>query len=110
MTSYVIESRPSSRSTWTQAGKVKGDQTTFTVPDLRLDTEYLFRVIAVNEKGQSNPLEGKETAKPTKKISKLFFLSPNKGFSIYLIRNLEKFALIDILRFSSIMLSDLRVQ
>lgn len=69
--SYNIESRPVNRSTWIQVGKVKGDETTFTVPDLRLDTEYLFRVTAVNAEGQSEPLEGKETAKPIKKISKL---------------------------------------
>ncbi|GFO38541.1 titin, partial [Plakobranchus ocellatus] len=69
LTSYIIESRPSTRSTWNQSGKIKGDQTSFTVPDLRLDTEYLFRVTAVNSEGQSQPLEGKETAKPMKKIS-----------------------------------------
>ncbi|KAH9498302.1 hypothetical protein Btru_006487 [Bulinus truncatus] len=69
LTSYIIESRPVTRSTWIQAGKVKGDETKFTVPDLRLDTEYLFRVIAVNAEGQSAPLEGKESARPTKKIA-----------------------------------------
>ncbi|GFS00827.1 titin [Elysia marginata] len=69
LTSYIIESRPSNRSTWNPSGKVKGDQTSFTVPDLRLDTEYIFRVIAVNSEGQSSPLEGKEAAKPKKKIT-----------------------------------------
>ena len=71
LTSYIIEMRPDSRSTWTKAGSVDGATTTFTVPDLKVDTEYHFRVIAVNAEGQSAPLEGKETAKPTKKISKL---------------------------------------
>ena len=45
-----------------------GATTKFTVPDLREGTEYRFRVIAVNAEGQSEPLEGKETAKPAKKI------------------------------------------
>ncbi|RUS90387.1 hypothetical protein EGW08_001882, partial [Elysia chlorotica] len=69
VTSYIIESRPTNRSTWNQSGKVKGDQTSFTVPDLRLDMEYIFRVIAVNAEGQSSPLESKETARPKKKIN-----------------------------------------
>ena len=80
LTSYIIESKPSNRSSWTQSGKVKGDQTTLTVPDLRLDTEYVFRVTAVNSEGQSSPLEGKETAKPKKKISE-YYLSRSKYLS-----------------------------
>ena len=67
---YVIESRPTSRSTWIKAGTVGPDQTNFTVPDLRVDTEYLFRVVAVNEQGQSLPLEGSESCIPRRKISK----------------------------------------
>ena len=69
LTSYIIEMRPDSRSTWTKAGSVDGTTNNFTVPDLKVDTEYHFRVSAVNAEGQSAPLEGKETAKPTKKIS-----------------------------------------
>ena len=69
LTSYIIEMRPDSRSTWSKAGSVDGATTNFTVPDLKVDTEYHFRVMAVNAEGQSAPLEGKETAKPTKKIS-----------------------------------------
>ena len=72
LTSYIIEVRPDSRSTWTKAGSVDGTSTSFTVPDLKVDTEYHFRVIAVNAEGQSAPLEGKETAKPTKKISECY--------------------------------------
>lgn len=68
LTSYIIEVRPDSRSTWTKAGSVDGTTTNFTVPDLREGTEYYFRVIAVNAEGQSEPLQGKDTAKPTKKI------------------------------------------
>ena len=67
---YVIELRPSNRSTWTKAGTVDSITTTFTALELREGTEYHFRVMAVNSEGQSEPLEGKDTAKPTKKICK----------------------------------------
>ena len=70
LTSYIIEVRPDSRSTWTKAGSVGGATNSFTVPDLKDGTEYHFRVIAVNAEGQSAPLEGKETAKPVKKIGR----------------------------------------
>ena len=72
LTSYIIEVRPDSRSTWTKAGSVDGTSTSFTVPDLKVDTEYHFRVIAINAEGQSAPLEGLDTAKPAKKIGKFF--------------------------------------
>lgn len=68
ITSYLIEVRPTTRSTWTKAGTVDGATLTFTAPDLREGTEYKFRVFAVNAEGQSEPLEGIETAKPTKKL------------------------------------------
>lgn len=79
LTSYIIEARPVTSSSWKQVGKVKGDETSFTVPDLRLDTEYLFRVFAVNAEGQSSPLEGKESARPTKKLSKWFYFIREQG-------------------------------
>lgn len=81
VTSYIIESRPSNRSTWTQVGKVKGDETSFTVPDLKIGTEYKFQVIAVNAEGLSVPLEGKSTATPAKKICK--YITKNKKLSLY---------------------------
>ena len=91
LTSYIIEVRPDSRSTWTKAGSVDGDTNRFTVPDLKVDTEYHFRVTAVNAEGQSAPLEGKETAKPTKKISEcqlfdfvLFVTETEKKYTLFL--------------------------
>jgi titin len=78
LTSYLVEVRPSTRTTWTKAGTVDGNTTAFTVPDLQPGNEYYFRVIAINDEGQSAPLEGIDTAKPAKKIGKLhsafFFL------------------------------------
>jgi len=70
LTSYLIEVRPSTRTTWTKAGQVDGATTTFTAPDLEPGSEYYFRVFAVNAEGQSVPLEGLDTAKPAKKICK----------------------------------------
>ena len=72
LTSYIIEMRPSSKTVWTKAGSVDGTTNTFTVPDLKVDTEYHFRVIAINAEGQSAPLEGLDTAKPAKKIGRSF--------------------------------------
>jgi len=68
LTSYLIEVRPSTRTTWTKAGQVDGATTTFTAPDLEPGSEYYFRVTAVNAEGPSASLEGIETAKTEKKI------------------------------------------
>lgn len=68
LTAYIIESRPSAISSWSQLGKVKGDVLTYTAEDLREGTEYHFRVSAVNVEGQGPALEAKDTVKPTKKI------------------------------------------
>jgi titin len=75
LTSYLVEVRPSTRTTWTKAGTVDGNTTTFTAPDLEPGNEYIFRVFAVNAEGQSAPLEGIDTAKPVKKICKLMNVS-----------------------------------
>ena len=97
LTSYIIEVRPDSRSTWTKAGSVSGTTNTFTVPDLKVDTEYHFRVIAVNAEGQSAPLEAKDTAKPVKKIGRhSFFLAAASIFSVVIpgIRNASQFSVV----------------
>lgn len=71
---YIIEHRAITRMSWTKSGTVNGDTTTFTAPDLLEGTEYLFRVIAVNEQGQSQPLEAEATIKPMKKLGKILNL------------------------------------
>ena len=68
ITQYLIEMRTTHRSTWSKAGTVDGKTKTFTCSNLKEDTEYLFRVIAVNEEGNSPPLEASDITKPTKKI------------------------------------------
>jgi titin len=70
LTSYLVEVRPSTRTTWTKAGTVDGNTTAFTVPDLQPGNEYHFRVTAVNAEGESQPLEGITTAKVEKKIGR----------------------------------------
>lgn len=55
-----------------------GSTLTFHVPNLNADTEYYFRVIAVNEEGQSQPLETSDYTKLPKKVGKL-----NSSFEIF---------------------------
>ena len=53
-----------------KAGSVPKDTTTFTCTNLLEGNEYIFRVVAVNDEGESAPLESKESVKPQKEISK----------------------------------------
>ena len=74
ITGYSIEYKIASRTFWSNAGSCKADISTFTVIRLVEDTEYFFRVVAVNAEGESPPLETLETTRPTKKIGELIFL------------------------------------
>ena len=65
---YIIENRTMTRVTWSKCGTVDGKTTAFTATNLLEETEYLFRVIAVNEEGKSPPLEATDITKPTRKI------------------------------------------
>lgn len=73
ITKYLIEYKPVTRTTWSKAGSVNGNTTTFTALDLIEGTEYLFHVIAVNDQGQSPPLEAEAAIKPMKKMSEYTF-------------------------------------
>lgn len=68
ITGYIIELRTTHRSTWSKVGTVDEKTKTFNVSNLKEDTEYLFRVFAVNEEGNSPPLEATDITKPTRKI------------------------------------------
>lgn len=57
ITGYVIEKRDMKRPTWTNAGKTPKDTTDITIEKLLEGSEYLFRVMAENKKGQSKPCE-----------------------------------------------------
>lgn len=70
LTSYSIEMRDVRRTTWLKVADVKPMVTTFTVPKLVLDNEYLFRVVAVNAEGVSPPLTSTTPISPVKKLGK----------------------------------------
>lgn len=65
---YIIESRPSHKSSWMKAGKVDSQTLSFTVRGLQEGTDYHFRVIPVNNEGQGPALETTDVTKPMKKI------------------------------------------
>jgi len=57
ITGYLIEQRDTRRSTWAKAGTVDKDTTTFKPSRLVEDNEYIFRIVAENAEGPSQPLE-----------------------------------------------------
>lgn len=63
---YILEYKDVRRPTWLKAGLVPGDNTSFKVDKLIEGNEYLFRVTAVNDEGESQPLESLESIKPQK--------------------------------------------
>ena len=69
LTGYVIEQRDTRRTQWVKSGSVDKDTTSFTASKLLEDSEYVFRVTAVNAEGDSTPLES-SPAKPTRPKSK----------------------------------------
>ena len=77
LTGYVIEQRDTRRTQWVKAGSVDKDTTAFTAAKLLEDNEYVFRVIAVNAEGESQPLESKDVAKPTRPLCKCEVLMRN---------------------------------
>lgn len=70
ITKYIIEVKPVVRLAWMKAYEV--DSKTFVARVLGLveGAEYYFRVIAVNEEGESQPLESTDPVKPTREIRK----------------------------------------
>lgn len=72
LTGYVIEQHDARRTQWTKAGSVDKDTTSFTASRLLEDNEYVFRVIAVNAEGESQPLESKDVAKPKQPLGEIF--------------------------------------
>lgn len=70
LTGYIIEKRDARRTQWVKAGSVDRDTTSFTATKLLEDNEYVFRVIAVNSEGESEPLESIDIAKPKQSLGK----------------------------------------
>lgn len=61
---YVIEYRETESHVWNRAATVDGFTTNITISGLKESREYLFRVISVNEYGESDPLEVDFSVKP----------------------------------------------
>lgn len=57
LTGYVIEKQDVKYGSWSKVGKVEPTVTEFCAIDLQEKSNYLFRVMAVNKAGQSEPLE-----------------------------------------------------
>lgn len=72
VTNYVVEYRDAKRTTWSKAGDVSADKTFYVADRLITGNDYYFRVIAVNDEGQGQPLESLETVRPEKQIGMLF--------------------------------------
>ena len=85
LTGYVIEQRDKRRTQWVKAGTVDKDTTSFTAAKLLEDNEYVFRVLAVNAEGESEPLESKDVAKPTQPLCKLHFFNVEYSYPALLI-------------------------
>ena len=66
VTGYNIEFRDTKRETWQKAGSVDAETTVWTQSKLLDDSEYVFRVTAVNQQGESAALETDTTIKPQK--------------------------------------------
>lgn len=69
---YLIEYKQPSKANWVKAGTADGLTTDFTVTGLMEGADYLFRVTAINDEGNSKPLESEKAVKPQKKIGKVY--------------------------------------
>lgn len=68
VTSYIIEARDTTRTSWVKSGTVTAEHTTFTAERLIEGKSYDFRVIAVNDEGEGESLESKDTVKPERPL------------------------------------------
>ena len=55
ITGYIVQKRPKNGKDWENATKYPCPDTRFTVPNLTEGDEYEFRIIAVNDQGESPP-------------------------------------------------------
>lgn len=99
ITGYNIEYRDVNKPTWDRAGSVDSTTLSWKQTNLLEDSEYVFRVTAVNRKGESAPLELQGTVKLKKSalgllilccfmvLLKLFFciFSIDKNLSMFIV-------------------------
>lgn len=74
LTVYHIEMKEVRDRTWSKVDKIQPDITTYCVQRLKTNAEYVFRVMAVNEVGVSEPLNS-ETVIPKSAFGKHTFVS-----------------------------------
>lgn len=68
ITGYIIEYKDAKRTTWSKCGDISADYTVFVADKLLEGSDYMFRVMAVNEEGQGLPLESVKSVKPQKPL------------------------------------------
>lgn len=56
LTTYILEKKESTRTYWSNIDRIPASVTSYKIQGLTEDTEYDFRVIAVNRIGASEPL------------------------------------------------------
>ena len=62
---YIVERKDARKTSWTKVASVDAKSPlNFKAQKLLEDTPYIFRVIAVNDEGQSPPLEADKEIKP----------------------------------------------
>lgn len=61
---YVIEKKDARKTTWSKVATVDAKTLTCTAQKLLEGTPYIFRVIAVNDEGQSEPLKADKEITP----------------------------------------------
>lgn len=66
---YIIQKRERGNPFWSKGAEVAGNQLKCTVPDLREGQDYEFRIIAVNQGGESEPSDSSQmiTCRPRKR-------------------------------------------
>ena len=67
---YIVEYRDVRRSSWMKAASVPCTITMFTCLNLDRNSEFVFRIIATNDEGESAALESKKFISPENEFSK----------------------------------------
>lgn len=70
LTGYAIEYRLASRTFWTKSQIVGANTLSYTITKLTEESEYYFRIFAINVEGYSKPLQSTDVTKPVRKIGK----------------------------------------
>jgi titin len=68
---YVIEQRDLKRNNWYQVDTVRPNTHTLTLDRLNEGNDYMFRIIAENDEGRSQPLETTEVVTPRRAPGKM---------------------------------------